>query len=158
MGLYLSLGMVVREHLINLYGTIEGKGNPEIWIERVIESDMKKCSRFCEKYYRAGRRRELNDAAEARSLFVAKEAGETTGLTTGIGFAGFSVALTNDVLQCLLIHQKTIERPGVLVPATNHSLIKWCLDSGMKINQSMNLMTLGKYEKPVASWLPSIHF
>ncbi|MFT5303102.1 MAG: hypothetical protein ACI87E_003431 [Mariniblastus sp.] len=35
---------------------------------------------------------------------------------------------------------------------------KWCLDSGLKISQSMNRMTLVEYEEPVAKWLPSINF
>jgi len=62
------------------------------------------------------------------------------------------------VLKSLIVNQETIPPPGVLVPATNHSLVKWCLDSGLKINQSMNLMTLGEYEEPVGSWFSSINF
>jgi predicted N-acetyltransferase YhbS len=160
MGLYLSLGMVVREHLVNLNGTVSGDsiGSPDILIERASEEDVIACSKFCEKYYRAGRSREINDAAVDGGLLVARESGNIVGLTTSIGFSGFSVASTNDVLKSLIVNQATIEPPGILAPATNHSLIKWCLDSGLKISQSMNLMTLGEYEEPVGRWLPSINF
>ena len=158
MGLYLSLGMVVREHLLNLNGTINGKSNPDIRIERGTESDVKTCSEFCKKHYRAGRSREINDAVVDGSLLVARENGSFAGFTTSIGFSGFSVALTNDVLKSLFVKQVVIKPPGVLIPATNHSLLKWCLDSGLKVNQSMNLMTLGEYEAPVGKWLPSINF
>ena len=160
MGLYLSLGMVVREHLVNLNGTIIGDsiGSPDIKTERAFEDDVKTCSKFCEELYRVGRSREINDAAVDGSLLVARESGNIVGLTTGIGFSGFTVASTNAAIKSLIVNQATIEPPGTLVPATNHSLIKWCLDSGLKINQSMNLMTLGEYEEPVAKWLPSINF
>ncbi len=158
MGLYLSLGMVVREHLLNLNGIINGKSSPDIRIERGRESDVNECSEFCEKLYRADRSREINDAAADASLLVARNDGKIVGLTNGIDFSGFSVASTNDVLKSLIVNQTTIEPPGILVPATNHSLIKWCLDSGLEINQSMNLMTLGEYEEPVGRWLPSINF
>ena len=158
MGLYLSLGMVIREHLLNFNGTVNGKSNPDIRIERGTGGDVKTCSEFCEKFYRAERSREINDAAVAGDLIVESENENIVGLTTGIGFTGFSVALTNDVIKSLMVNQATIEPPGILVPATNHSLVKWCVESGLKINQSMNLMTLGEYKDPVARWLPSINF
>jgi len=157
-GLYLSLGLVVREHLVNFNGTVTGISNPDLSIERGTDRDAMACSEFCKKYYRSGRSREINVAAVDGNLFVAWESGNIVGFTTGIGFSGFSIALTNDVLKSLIVNQSKIERPGVLIPATNHSLVKWCLDSGLKINQSMNLMTMGEYEAPIGRWLPSINF
>lgn len=157
-GLYLSLGLEVREHLVNFYGNVTGLVNPNLSIEHGTDSDVMACSEFCKKYYRSGRSREINDAAVGGNLFVARENGNIAGFTTGIGFSGFSVASTNDVLKSLIVNQSRIERPGVLIPATNHSMVKWCVDSGLKINQSMNLMTLGEYEKPIGRWFPSINF
>lgn len=158
MGLYLSLGLKIREQLVNLDGVVNGNGNLNIRIERGSEDDLKTCSEFCKKLYRAGRNREIIDAALDGTLLIARENGSLVGFTTGISFSGFSVALTNDVLKSLLVNQEIIEPPGILVPARNHSLVKWCIDSGLKINQSMNLMTLGDYEEPVGSWFPSINF
>ena len=158
MGLYLSSGFEIREHLVNLNGTVNGEGNPDIRIEPGTEGDLKTCCDFCTEYYRAGRDREIYEAAVDGSLLIAKENGSLVGFTTGINFLGFSVALTNDVLKSLFVNQSTIEPPGILLPAMNHSLVKWCLESGLKINQSMNLMTLGEYEEPAAKWLPSINF
>lgn len=158
MGLYLSLGMVVQEHLVNLNGTVSGTVSPDIKIERGTEIDVQTCSGFCETFYRVKRSREINDAAAEGSFLIARESGSVAGFTTGIGFSGFSVASTNDVLKSLIVNQKTIKPPGILIPATNHSLVKWCLGSGLKINQTMNLMSLGEYEEPVGKWLPSINF
>lgn len=159
MGLYLNLGLVVREHLVNLNGTVMGSVNSDIKIERGTEMDVTACSEFCEKIYRVGRSREINEAGLAGRLFIARKSGSIiAGFTTGIDFAGFSVASTNDVLKSLIVNQETIKPPGILIPATEHSLVKWCLDSGLKINQTMNLMTLGEYEEPVGKWLPSINF
>ena len=158
MGLYLSMKMVVREHLLNFNGTVNGKSNPDISIEQGTDNDVEACSTFCQNFYRTGRSREIEEAAAGGNLFIARESRSITGLTTGIGFAGFSVASTNDILKSLIVNEKIIEPPGVLVPAKNHSLVQWCLDSGLKTHQTMNLMTLGEYEEPVGSWLPSINF
>jgi hypothetical protein len=158
MGLYLNLGFEIREHLVNLNGTVSAKSNPDIRIDRGTADDLKTCFDFCEEFYRAGREREISEAAADGKLLIARENGKLVGFTTGGGFSGFSVALKNDVLKSLLVNQAIVEPPGILVPATNHALVAWCLDSGLKINQAMNLMTLGEYEEPVGSWLASINF
>ncbi len=160
LGLYLGLGMVIREHIVNLNGSVNAKSDviPDLKIERATESDVKICSEICGRFYATERSREINKAASEGDLLMARQNGEIVGLTTGIGFSGFSVAVTNDVLKGFIVNQATVEPPGILVPATNHSLVKWCIDSGLEINQSMNLMTWGDYEEPVARWLPSINF
>ena len=158
MGLYLSLGLVVRAHLLNFNGIVNCKSNPGISIQQGTTNDVQACSEFCEEHYRAGRNREIKEAVVAGSLFIARQRGSIAGFTTGIGFSGFSVARNNDVLKSLIVNQETIEPPGMLIPATNQALVKYCLNSGLKINQSMNLMTMGEYVEPIGGWLPSINF
>jgi hypothetical protein len=34
--------------------------------------------------------------------------------------------------------------------------LQWCLNQGLRIVQPMTLMSLGLYQKPVGSFLPSI--
>jgi hypothetical protein len=44
----------------------------------------------------------------------------------------------------------------VLVPARNGDVVRWCLDGGLRITQMMTLMTMGLYNEPQGSWLPSV--
>jgi hypothetical protein len=46
--------------------------------------------------------------------------------------------------------------PGILVPTANTDLFGWCLTSGLRIVQLMTLMTIGLYNQPAGSYLPSI--
>ena len=47
---------------------------------------------------------------------------------------------------------------GILVPARNAELLRWCLDNGLKIVQQSTLMTIGLYNEPAGAYLPSILF
>jgi hypothetical protein len=42
------------------------------------------------------------------------------------------------------------------VPSRNGELMRWCLGKGLKVTQSLTLMTMGLYSEPSAAWLPSI--
>ena len=45
-----------------------------------------------------------------------------------------------------------------LVPATNTDLFNWCLAGGLRIVELLSLMTIGLYNQPAGSYLPSILF
>ena len=47
-------------------------------------------------------------------------------------------------------------RSGFLLPTRNNDLMRWCLNSGLRITQPMTLMTVGLYNEPVGAYLPSI--
>jgi hypothetical protein len=44
------------------------------------------------------------------------------------------------------------------VPTRNESLFRWCLESGLRITQPMNLMSTGLYNEPAGAFLSSISF
>ncbi len=46
--------------------------------------------------------------------------------------------------------------PGFLVPTRNGEPMRWCLSRGLRIVQTMTLMTIGLYNQPDGAWLPSI--
>ena len=46
--------------------------------------------------------------------------------------------------------------PGILVPTRNAGLFRWCLESGLRVVQPMTLMTIGLYNEPAGTYLPSI--
>ena len=45
--------------------------------------------------------------------------------------------------------------PGFLLPTRNHEVFKWCLDAGLKLVSQMTLMTMGLYNEPTGSYMPS---
>jgi hypothetical protein len=45
---------------------------------------------------------------------------------------------------------------GILVPARNADLLRWCLAQGLRIVQQSTLMTIGLYNEPAGAYLPSI--
>lgn len=46
--------------------------------------------------------------------------------------------------------------PGILVPTRNAELFRWCLQHGLRVVEPMTLMTVGLYNEPAGSYLPSI--
>ena len=79
-----------------------------------------------------------------------------TGYATSIGFSGHAVAETNDDLASLISSAESIFGPGFLVPTRNAPLLRWCLAEGLRITQTMTLMTIGLYNQPEGAWLPSV--
>jgi len=42
------------------------------------------------------------------------------------------------------------------MPASNTDLFNWCLAEGLRIVEPLSLMTIGLYNQPTGSYLPSI--
>jgi len=80
------------------------------------------------------------------------------GYSAGIGMFGHSVAKTNKHLKALISNAPAILVPGFFMPAHNHELIGWLLESGFEIAWPANLMTTGQYQKPSTLFLPSLAY
>ena len=81
-----------------------------------------------------------------------------TGYTCGLTYFNHSVGLTNDDLKALISSATGdyYEGPGILIPLRNTQLFRWCLDNGLRLVQQLTLMTIGLYNEPAGSYLPSI--
>ena len=99
---------------------------------------------------------ELADAIPQGAARVVQRAGRITGYATPIAYFGHAVAETNDDLKALIGGAESIAGPGVLVPARNGDVVRWCLDRGLRVTQMMTLMTMGLYNEPQGPWLPSV--
>ena len=97
-----------QNHIAVAISFVGDKGNPDIRIERGTEVDLKTCSDFCREYYRAGRDREIREAAVDGSLLIARENGCLVGFTTGISFSGFSVALITTYKKWLVLKRPLV--------------------------------------------------
>ncbi|MGZ6253994.1 MAG: GNAT family N-acetyltransferase, partial [Candidatus Binataceae bacterium] len=120
------------------------------------EGDLDECSRLCIRVHGHDRTGEMRDALRPGLGAVVERAGRISGYTSGIAYFGHTVGETNDDLKALIGAAQSIGGPGFLVPTRNNDLMRWCLNSGLRITQPMTLMTVGLYNEPVGAYLPSI--
>jgi len=98
----------------------------------------------------------LRDAVAGGGVSVVERGGRITGYTTAIAFFGHTVCETTDDLKALIAAAKAFMGPGFLVPSRNGELLRWCLNHGLRVTQSLTLMTMGLYNEPSGAYLPSI--
>jgi GNAT superfamily N-acetyltransferase len=156
LALYLKLGFDARELLACLQGPPIGKALPGFAVRAASADDLPACNRLCFLVHGHERGGELTDAIAQGTARVVERTGRITGYATPIAFFGHAVAETNDDLKALIAAAESLPGPGVLVPTRNGQLIRWCLDEGLRIRQTMTLMSMGLYNEPDGAWLPSV--
>jgi GNAT superfamily N-acetyltransferase len=156
LALYLKLGFEVREPLSVLQGPPLAIGVPGRAVRRAQESDLGACNELCARVHGHDRNGELREAVAAGSARVVERPERIAGYATGFGYGWHAVAETNEDMAALLGTAEEFMGLGVLVPSRNGELLRFCLVHGMRIVQQSTLMTLGLYNEPSGSWLPSI--
>jgi predicted N-acetyltransferase YhbS len=156
LALYLKLGFAARELLACLQGPAIGKVMPGFAVRPAATDDLPACNRLCLRVHGHERDGELADAVAQGAARVVERMGRITGYATPIAFFGHAVAETNDDLKALIAAAASFPGPGVLVPASNGELMRWCLGEGLRIKQTMTLMSMGLYNDPDGAWLPSV--
>ena len=154
--LYLKLGFEARELLVCLQGSPAPAALPGFTVRAATADDLSACNRLCVRVHGHDRGGELSDAITQGAARVVERGGRITGYATPIAYFGHAVAETNDDLKALIGRADSIPGPGMLVPARNGDVIRWCLDRGLRVTQMMTLMTMGLYNEPQGSWLPSV--
>ncbi|MFL6446674.1 MAG: GNAT family N-acetyltransferase [Bryobacteraceae bacterium] len=158
LSLYTKLGFDAREQLSVVQGAPIGKV-PDGWkVRRATEGDLGQAAQLCEAVHGHHRSGELRDAMRQGIASVAERRGRITAYSSGLGFYGHSVAESNLDLQALIGAADEFSGPGILVPTRNSSLLRWCLENGLRIVEPMTLMTMGLYNEPKGAYLPSIAF
>src|SRR3954447_17511951 len=116
------------------------------------------CAALCERVHGHARSGELRAAVADGTARVVRGKGRLTGYATGFGYGWHAVAEANDDLIALLGSAEAFMGLGVLVPSRNATLLRWCLEHGLRIVQQSTLMTIGLYHEPAGAWLPSIAY
>ncbi len=155
LALYTTLGFDPREPLSCLQGPAIGKKIEGCDVRPAVEADLDACNRLCVHVHGTDRAGELKDGI-GRGAVVVERHGRITGYSSLLGFFGHTVAETNLDLQALIASAEKFEGPGILVPTRNAELLRWCLSNGLRIKQPLTLMTVGLYNEPSGSYLPSI--
>ncbi len=156
LALYLKLGFQPREQLALIQGRAIGKVSPGHQVRRAAPNDLTACNELCVRVHGHDRRGELADAIAQGTANVVERSGRVTGYATYIGFGGHAVSETNDDLEALIGSAESFVGPGFLAPTRNAPLLRWCLAEGLRITQTMTLMTIGLYNQPQGAWLPSV--
>jgi predicted N-acetyltransferase YhbS len=154
--LYLKLGFEVREHLSCLQGPAIGKTIAGCSVRPALSGDLAACNALCLRVHGHDRGGELADAIAQNVASVVERDGRITGYATPIAFFGHAVGETNDDLKALIAAAPSFPGPGLLVPTRNGALMRWCLAEGLRITQTLTLMTNGLYNEPSGAWLPSV--
>jgi len=156
LALYLKLGFHPREQLAVLQGRALGKASPGYDVRPAAPGDLPACNELSVRVHGHDRGGELKDAIAQGTARVVERSHRVTGYTTSIGFGGHALAETNDDLAALIASADSFVGPGFLVPTRNAALLRWCLAEGLRITQTMTLMTIGLYNQPDGAWLPSV--
>ena len=158
LSLYAKLGFVVREPLANLNGPALGLSVPGHAVRPATESDLDACNAVCRRVHGHDRAQELAGAVRQGAVTLVEHDGRVTGYTTGAGFFGHAVGESNEDLKALIGAAPGFQGPGFLLPMRNAELFRWCLESGLRVQQTLTLMSVGLYNEPAGAFLPSILF
>jgi GNAT superfamily N-acetyltransferase len=156
LSLYTKLGFQAREPLSTLQGPPLNMEPSGYRVRQARLDDLEACNAVCRMVHGHDRRGEVTHAIVDGVATVVEHDGRITGYATGLGFFGHAVGRTNEELKALIGAAPAFTGPGFLLPTRNTELLQWCLHHGLWIVQPMTLMSLGLYQKPAGSFLPSI--
>jgi hypothetical protein len=144
-----------------MQGTPVQAAIPGRTVRKATIEDVDYCNDICKQIHGHDRNGEIIDSIKQGKTKVVIHSGKITGYTCGLDFFNHSVGLTNDDLKALIASVGTDDdgiygSPGILIPTRNTQLFYWCLNNGLKLNQQLLLMTVGMYNEPAGSYIPSI--
>ena len=154
--LYTKLGFETRETVSKLDGPALGITFPGYDVRTATKSDLAACNALCQRVHGHHRGGELEDAVKQGSARVVEHLGEIIAYCTDIAFFAHAVAETNHGLKALISAAPAFSGGGFLVPTRNSELFRWCLQNRMRLVHQLTLMTIGLYNEPVGSYLPSV--
>lgn len=156
LALYAKLGFSVRETLACMQGAPVSAPVPGYAVRPATVSDVAACDALCLRVHGHHRHGEVADAVDQNSALVVEHDDRISGYSTGLAFFGHTVGETNEDLKALIGSASEFAGSGILVPLSNSELVSWCLASDLRIVQLMTLMTIGLYNEPAGSYMPSI--
>jgi hypothetical protein len=156
LSLYTKLGFDSREPLSVMQGPAVGRRLAGYDVRSATEADLEGCNTVCTRVHGHTREGELRDAIMQGVAAVVEHDGRITGYTTGVAFFGHTVGETDYDVEALICAATGFTGPGFLLPTRNSELMRRCLFNGLRVVQPMTLMTIGLYNEPRGSYLPSI--
>jgi predicted N-acetyltransferase YhbS len=157
LSLYAKLGFEVREHLSCFQGPALGERIEGYAVRPARPDDADAANALCLRVHGHSRGCQVKEGfANGAPAMVVERQGRLTGYTTNVAFFGHTVGETTDDVKALIGAANAFGGPGFLVPSRNGELLRWYLARGLKITQSLTLMTIGLYNESAGAWLPSV--
>jgi predicted N-acetyltransferase YhbS len=157
--LYTKCGFALREPLFLMQGhPLKYRYNNYDVRPVQNDNDISACNELCRKEHGFSREGELRQAKDQGVACMIERNGDISAYAAGIGLFGHAVAKSNEDLKALISSAQAILGPGFFVPARNHELLNWLLQNGFRIAWPAGLMTLGPYQEPSISFLPSLAY
>jgi hypothetical protein len=156
LSLYLSLGFEVREHISCVQGPPIHQSVAGATVRAAGPEDLLPANAVCFRVHGHDRGGELADAIANGTARVVERDGRITGYASALAFFGHAVGETTDDLKALIGAADAFGGSGILIPSGNGELMRWCLANGLRITQSLTLMTRGLYSEPQGAWMPSV--
>jgi predicted N-acetyltransferase YhbS len=156
LSLYTALGFGVRDLLACMQGTPPQGEIAGRRVRPATAADAEACSALCRSVHGHDRAGEVRDALAGGTPLVVEYEGRISGYATDLAFFAHAVGENNEDLKALISAADQFRGPGILVPATNAELFRWCLEHGLRVVHTMTLMTTGLYTPPQGAYLPSV--
>jgi predicted N-acetyltransferase YhbS len=154
--LYAKLGFSARASLACVQGPALSVSVRGYAVRSATAEDIAACDALCGRVHGHHRHGEVADAVDQGSALVVEHDDRISGYSTGLAFFGHTVGETNEDLKALIGSAPAFAGPGMLVPISNSELFGWCVANGLRVVQLMTLMSIGLYNEPTGSYLPSI--
>jgi GNAT superfamily N-acetyltransferase len=164
LSLYASLGFDVREPLVEIEGMVKDEVPAGYEVRRLEERDLSACEELCLRVHGFARTNELKNLPPMLTPVVALRAGRLTAYASGPTFwaLNYAVAETDEDMQALLAGAVAVSGGAsplsFLLPTRQTNLFRWCLRNGLRAVKPMTLMTMGQYQEPRGSYLPSVGY
>jgi predicted N-acetyltransferase YhbS len=162
LSLYASLGFEVAEPVALMKGRPRSTGVEGVQVRPLERGDVAEAERLHRRVHGFERTAELEDALSAPRLspVVAVRDGRIIAYAATLTFfpAAHAAAETQADMAALIAGALAeSDAPGsFLLPTRQTELFRWSLAEGLRIVKPMTYMTVGRYETPAGSWIPSV--
>lgn len=156
LSLYTKLGFVSREPLVVMQGAALKSSISGHVVRPAQTGDLDAIDGVCHRVHGHFRSGEVRGAIAQHNAMVVEFDRRVVGYTTGVGFFGHTVAESDDAAKALIAAAPSFGGPGFLLPIRNATLFRWCLERKLRVVMPLTLMSIGHYNEPQGSFMPSI--
>jgi ribosomal protein S18 acetylase RimI-like enzyme len=160
--LYASLGFEVKEPLAILRGRFRSAPPGDAAVRPMRTEDLPAAAALCERVHGFARTGDLREAlTTAGEPMVLERAGRLVAYVSHrrLGDRAHGVAAAEADLRALLLgllpHPPRGAELTLFLPTRQASLLRWCLEEGLRVGSPLTLMATGAYRPPRGAYFPS---
>jgi ribosomal protein S18 acetylase RimI-like enzyme len=160
LALYASLGLEVVEPLAILSGRLRGRPPDGASARPMREEDLPAAAALCERVHGFARTGDLREALASKGEpIVLERDGRVVAYASHrrLGDGAHGLAEAEGDLTALLLGLSPARgaEQTIFVPTRQASLLRWCLDEGLRVGASLSLMARGAYQQPRGAYFTS---